>query len=87
VSKVEATCYLQVEPEFNYNGSKVWGARVVRMTQRKPESPLGGTVLVGITLCIPEEAFLPLRPEAVIDVPLSHTAVEVVSSPISEGAC
>lgn len=68
----KATCYLQVQPEFfRYLGEqKVREARIVRMTQRPPEgNQRGGTVLVKITVDIPDGAFLPLRPEAVVVIP------------------
>jgi hypothetical protein len=70
---VDATFYAQVEPEWGWaSGGKdkpLRGAKVVRITQKKPDKPASGTVLVKLTLRLPNSAFLPLRPEAVVVVP------------------
>ncbi len=67
---VRTTVYLQVEPEWSYSGEQVRGAKVVRLTQRAPGgNQIGGTVLVKITLDVAENAFKPLRPEAVVVIP------------------
>jgi hypothetical protein len=44
---------------------------LLRATQKRPEIAAPGAVVVRILVRIPDEAFEPLRPEAVIDVPLS----------------
>lgn len=80
---VDATFYAQVEPEWsswrNSEGQRALrGAKVVNVTQRKPERPKGGTVLVKLTIRVPEAAFLPLRPEAIVVVPEDMT----IASPI-----
>lgn len=81
----KTTFYAQVEPEFMTRG---WGTdkkthvrsiKVARITQKRPEKPIGGTVLVKLTLDIPDEAFLPLEPEAVIRVPASLVEVNPIS--------
>jgi hypothetical protein len=46
-----------------------------RMTTRRPDRPKGGTVTVKLTLDIPDSAFYPLSPEAVIVVPESMVLV------------
>lgn len=68
---VDATFYAQVEPVWRYtNGTltsqSLRGARVVRLTQSHPSQPIGGTVLVKLTLRLPSKAFLPLRPSVVV---------------------
>jgi len=80
---VDATFYAQVEPEWSryrtVGGEKALeGAKVVTITQRKPSRPRGGTVLVKLTIRVPEAAFLPLRPEAIVVVPEDMT----IASPI-----
>lgn len=69
------TFYAQVKPTFwNSWGDqrpRVQAINVVKTTQKKPKAQLGGTVMVKLTLDIPDEAFLPLEPEAVIVVPAS----------------
>ncbi len=71
---VDATFYAQVEPEWSTyitsNGERALrGAKVVTITQKKPTRPKGGTVLVKLTIRVPESAFMPLRPEAIVVVP------------------
>jgi hypothetical protein len=72
---VDAEFYAQVKSEYwGYNRDRVRGAKVVALTQKKPAEPRGGTVVVKLTIRIPEAAFLPLRPEAVIVIPEDMTA-------------
>lgn len=66
---VDATFYAQIQPEFTYSGEHVRSAKVVNFTQKKPDRPKGGTVLVKLTIRVPEAAFLPLRPEAIVVIP------------------
>jgi hypothetical protein len=66
---IDATFYAQVEPTFNYNRENVRSAKVVALTQKKPDRPRGGTVLLKLTVRVPEAAFLPLRPEAIVVIP------------------
>lgn len=82
----DATFYAQVEPEWsNYavGGEKqLRGAKVVGITQKKPGKQKGGTVLVKLTIRVPDGAFLPLRPEAIVVIPEDMTAttpVEVIA--------
>ena len=79
----DATFYVQVEPVWSRwvesNGLKsVESLRAVSITKKKPDRPRGGTVLVKLTLRVPDAAFMPLRPEAVIVVPEDMT----VTTPI-----
>lgn len=83
----DATFYAQVEPEWSrwtdWKGEhSLTGAKVVNITQKKPSRPRGGTVLVKLTLRIPSAAFLPLRPEAIVVIPVDMTeatSVEVTA--------
>lgn len=84
---VDATFYAQVEPEFSRYADRegnrsVVAAKVVTITQKRPQRPRGGTVLVKLTLRVPEAAFLPLRPEAIVVIPEDMTVttpVEVIA--------
>lgn len=70
---VRAATYLQLKADF-WADDKVRGAKVVRATQKPPmDSQMPGTVLVKITIEVPESAFLPLRPEAVVVIPEALT--------------
>ena len=71
----DATFYLQVEPEFISHGQDevVRGIHAVALTQKRPRSPKRGTVLMKLTVRVPDAAFLPLRPEVVIVVPQAMT--------------
>lgn len=63
---LEATAYLQVR---RWSNSWRWEARVIKATQRRPEVVEDGCIVVKVRLRIPFEAWDPLAPEAVIDVP------------------
>ena len=84
---VDATFYAQVEPEWrgwisSTGDRRLAGAKVVRLTQKRPEQPVPGTVLVKLTVRIPAGAFLPLRPEAIVVIPDDMTVttpVEVIA--------
>lgn len=71
---LEATAYLQV-----WRWSNDWRteARVVKSTQRPPEVVEPGCIVVKVKLRIPFEAWDPIAPEAVIDVP-----AELIQHPI-----
>lgn len=73
---INATVYLQIEPVWSYDGSKVVGGKVVRYTQKPPlDSQRGGTVLVKLALALPESAFDPLEPP-LVEVPIGFTHAE-----------
>lgn len=82
----DATFYVQVEPKWGYSYAgmepPLVGAKAVRMSQKKPGRPAPGTVMVKMTLRIPDAAFLPLRPEAVVVVPEDM----VVTNPLEVSA-
>lgn len=78
---MQTVCYLQVEPTFyNSREPRLWGIAVKRVTQKRPDNPIPGSVVVKITLDIADEAFLPLKPEAVVVIPASHTEPVLVES-------
>lgn len=72
---VRATFYVQIEPEWSSwmtdgEGEKVLeSATAVRLTKKRPDRPKPGTVTAKLTMVLPSNAFLPLRPAAVITVP------------------
>ena len=70
---VETSCYAQVEPIWRYSdrtlAKSLRGASVVRLTQSHPRQPIGGTVLVKLSLRLPRDAFLPLQPAMLVVPP------------------
>lgn len=72
---VDATFYVQVEPEWIFGGrsrdtaNAVRGAKAVALTQNKPGRQKPGTVLTKLTVRVPKAAFVPLRPEAIVVIP------------------
>jgi len=63
----EVTTYLHLR-----DNRRSWGFNpiVVKHSNTKPDEPAPGCVVVKVRIRIPREAFEPLQPEAVIDVPL-----------------
>lgn len=78
---LEADAYLQIERGYFRGG---WGfqARVQNVTQKPPTVVLPGCIVVKVKVRIPFEAWDPIAPEAVVDVPaeLIQRPVEVVAS-------
>ena len=74
----DATFYVQVEPTFWRWASdpQVASISAVRMTQKRPRVQRPGTAMVKLTVRIPDAAFLPLRPEAVIEIPMDLVTIE-----------
>lgn len=76
----DASFYVQLEPEFygfrdpDTGERKVAGVKAVNITQKRPSRPKPGTVVVKLTVRVPEAAFLPLQPEAIVTIPESLTA-------------
>ena len=64
----EATAYLQLELRAR-SSLRASEARVVRVTQKKPEQAAPGCIVVKVKLRIPVEGWDAFEPEAVIDVP------------------
>ncbi len=59
----EGSVYLQVEKDTYISRLKV-----ARATQTKPRAPLGGTLLIKLTIKVPDKAFDPLEPEAEVTI-------------------
>lgn len=77
-----ATCtaYLQIEPEFwsTWDGRpRVHRIKPVRLTAKQPRDPLGGTITVKVNLDIDDAAFLPLEPEATVEIGAGDITVNV----------
>lgn len=77
----EATVYLQVrlDRRSSYSASQ---ATVVKLTQKKPDRPLAGCIVVKVKLRIPVEGWDPFEPSAVIDIPadlIQHPVVEITA--------
>lgn len=79
--------YVQIEPEW-YGHSRADGERALRairaerITKKRPLQPLPGTVTIKLTVDVPDEAFYPLRPEAIVTIPADlteHTPIEVTA--------
>jgi hypothetical protein len=83
---MKTTCFLQVEPEFyswRSDEPKLRSVSVKRVTQKRPRDPISGCVVVRLKLDISDAAFLPLRPEVEVVIPVEHTeAVAVESEPL-----
>lgn len=68
----DVTFYVQVEPDVFVPSSgqfRVRSAKARTVTQKRPTAPLGGAVVVKLTLRISNKAFLPLEPEATVTIP------------------
>lgn len=76
----DAECYVQIEPEFTSYGNppSVLRIKPTTMTQKRPAKQRGGSVLVKLTIRIPDAAFLPLRPKAVIVIPEDMVTIEPI---------
>jgi hypothetical protein len=71
---LRTTFYLQLEPSWPRHrdpdgSSQPVGFSVARITKSRPQRPQGGTLTVKLTLQVPGEAFLPLRPAAEVVIP------------------
>lgn len=79
----QATFFVQIEPiwaRHTIHGEehpRLQGAKAIGMTLTRPKQPRGdrGTVIVQLTVELPDGVFLPLRPQAVIVVPEGMTAL------------
>lgn len=81
----DATFFLQVEPEWGFyrapNGDlQLVGAKAARITQKQPDPPKGGTVVVKLTVRVPSSALLPLKPAAV-DIPEDRLEIVETEAP------
>lgn len=74
----KTTFYVQFEPEFIGPNNNVRAIRATTLTKGRPavsRSRRTGSVVVKMTVEIPDQAFKPLEPEAVITIPASLTEV------------
>lgn len=85
---MKVDCYLQVKPtRWSWAGAdrprRPIEGKIERCTTKKPQHPVGGTVLVKLTLDVADEAFMPLEPKVEVKIPAIHTtAIEVESEPM-----
>jgi hypothetical protein len=76
----QTSFYVQIEPEFFGNDNpQVRQIKAVGLTQKRPRAQRGGTVMVKLTIEVPDGAFLPLRPEATIVIPEGMTVAEPIT--------
>lgn len=79
------TVYLKLRPRWgdhDWNSDKLRGFDVEGVTKNRPSRSSGP--VVKLTLKVPDQAFMPLRPEVVIDVPeqaLDYTPIVSVELP------
>lgn len=55
---ITATCWAQITPRWSY-WNRLIGARVDKVTFRKPSSPAPGCLLVRLNITVPANAFVP----------------------------
>lgn len=86
----DAEFYVHLQPDFsNYvqDGRRaITGVRATRITQSRPSKPAPNTVLIRLTVRVPDAAFQPLEPQAVVVVPeefVEHP-IEVIAQPRDE---
>lgn len=79
---VTATAWLQIQAVRMYSG-KVNGAKVVGMTQSRPDNPKPDVRLVKVRLTLPAGAFDPLT--ATIDVPLEAVEIPEIVGEVESG--
>ena len=66
----EAEFYVQIEAElYGPDPGRVRDIKAVALTQKRPQRQRSGTVMVKLRVRVPDGAFLPLRPEAIIVIP------------------
>lgn len=84
---VDARVFAQVEArgfrtrwdsKQSKNVPTIDSAAVVAITQSRPNKPKSGCIVVELTIRIPESAFLPMQPTAIIDIPDTFTAVSAL---------
>jgi hypothetical protein len=78
-AQVEATKFTtRFSSQLKKSVPTVDGARIVAITQKRPDKPKPGCIVVELTIRIPEAAFLPMQPTAVIDIPDTFTAISAL---------
>lgn len=85
-----ARFFVQIEPEFSrsYGGGDmtVSGIKAVLLTQKYPSRPKAGTLTVELEVNMPDAAFLPLRPKAIIEVPSDYVAVNPIQVTVGDAS-
>lgn len=86
----DATFYVQIEPEWSRwtdsEGERpLRGIKAVAITQNKPNRPRSGVVVAKLTVRVPDAAFLPLRPEAIVVVPEDMVAASPIEVTAEDG--
>lgn len=74
--------YIQLKPKFMYwDKEKVETVSAVRLTNKKPDPAIAGTVTVKLTINVPESIFKPFMPTAEIEIPesLAEQNIEVLA--------
>lgn len=73
---VETTAYVVVTPTFSKyrktpdGEAAVESVKATRITQSKPKGTLSaGSVVIKVKLRLPKDAFLPIAPSVIIDIP------------------
>lgn len=78
------TAFLQVEStgftnrwdqKTRQNVDDIRGLRVAAITQKRPDKPRPGCIVVEVEIVMPVAAFLPMKPTAKVDIPDTFTAV------------
>jgi hypothetical protein len=76
----EAEFYVQIEPElYGPDPGRVRSIKAVALTQKRPGRQRAGTVMVKLRVRVPDGAFLPLRPEAIVVIPEGMTVAEPIT--------
>lgn len=87
---VDATFYAVIVPEWSHyteNGRRLLrGAKVDRITQKRPEVVKGGGVVTRLTLRLDAAALLPLEPQAIIHIAPGQVDVIEVTADSPEEA-
>lgn len=81
---VDVTTHLLVEPDWHHYATVegqplLKGGKVTKATQNRPTRPREG-VAVKITLRLPSSVFLPLMPEAIIEVQPDQVETIIVTA-------
>lgn len=78
-AQVEATGFgSRYDQKQRQSMPTVDGLRVVAFTQKRPDKPRAGCIVVELTIQMPEAAFLPMQPTAIIDIPDTFTAISAL---------
>lgn len=70
---VDVTAYIVIEPRWSNSRDAAGrpileGAKVAKVTQARPESVRGDSLVTRITFAVDADALLPLQPQAVVHI-------------------